>query len=91
VIVGDRSLIQPPAPFQMPVLTNIGGRPVMPDLRGMTLRDANRVASKLGLSMTSEGDGAVTAQTPAPGDFLPESGRVSLQLHRPTGKSGGNR
>jgi membrane peptidoglycan carboxypeptidase len=82
IVAGDRPLFQPSAPFQMPVPINVGGRTVMPDLRGMGLRDATRAASKLGLSMTSDGDGVVTAQTPEPGEFLPESGRGSLQLHR---------
>jgi cell division protein FtsI/penicillin-binding protein 2 len=92
IVAGHAPLIEPPAPFKMPVLTNIGGRSVMPDLRGMSLRDANRVASQLGLSMASDGDGFVTAQTPQPGEFLPESGRGSLQLHRLAPKpSGGTR
>ncbi len=89
IVAGDRPLVQSPAPFQMPVIANVGGRPVMPDLRGMSLRDANRVASQLGLAMTSEGDGFVTAQTPQPGEFLPESGRGTLQLHRTAGKPNG--
>lgn len=73
-----------------PIVTNAGGRPLMPDLRGMTLRDAIRVASSIGLSMASEGDGVVVAQTPAPGTAINSSERARIQLRRIPGGSGGN-
>jgi cell division protein FtsI/penicillin-binding protein 2 len=92
IVASDHQPVQPPSRQESPVITLVGGRPVMPDVRGMTLRNALRLTSRLGLTMTSEGDGVVVAQSPAPGEFLAESGRGSIQLRRtPVRTSGGNR
>jgi membrane peptidoglycan carboxypeptidase len=92
IVASDHQLLQPPSRQESAVITLVGGRPVMPDVRGMTLRDALRVTSGLGLTMTSEGDGVVVTQSPAPGEFLSESGRGSIQLRRtPVRTSGGGR
>jgi membrane peptidoglycan carboxypeptidase len=92
IVASDRHLLPPPQPEAAPVITRVGGRPVMPDLRGMTLRDANRITTALGLSTVSEGDGVVVSQTPAAGEFLGESGRAALQLRRVSSRTpGGDR
>lgn len=92
IVASDRPLLQAPPRPETPVIALVGGRPVMPDVRGMTLRDALRVTSALGLTMTSEGDGFVVTQSPQPGEFLSESGRGSIQLRRTVPRtSGGNR
>lgn len=92
VVASDHQLVQPPARPETPVITRVGGRPVMPDMRGMTLRDAVRMANTLGLSPTAEGDGFVVSQTPAAGEFLSDTGRCTLILRRTVAKtSGGDR
>jgi beta-lactam-binding protein with PASTA domain len=63
----------------------------MPDLRGLTLRDAVRLTTTLGLSLTTDGDGVVVSQSPAAGEFLAESGRCALQLRRTLKTTGGDR
>lgn len=80
----------PPVGEQTAVITRVGGRPVMPDMTGLTLREAIRVANELGMYMTPQGDGTVVAQTPLPGEFV-EPGRpltVQLQRHPPAPRGG---
>jgi len=92
IVASDRPLLQaPPRPESTPVVTRVGGRPVMPDVRGLTLREALRITTALGLTMTSDGDGVVVTQTPAPGEFLAESGRGAIQLRRTILRAGGDR
>ncbi len=66
----------------IPTITRVGGRPVMPDIRGLSLRDAMRVAHALGLTLTSDGDGFVVSQTPAPGEFVEPGTLGTLRLRR---------
>jgi cell division protein FtsI/penicillin-binding protein 2 len=91
IVLSDRPLLQPPPRPETPVVTLVGGRPVMPDVRGLTLRDALRVTTALGLTMTSDGDGVVVTQTPAPGEFLAGFGRGAIQLRRTIIRAGGDR
>jgi cell division protein FtsI (penicillin-binding protein 3) len=92
IISGAPSLL-PAAPAvleQQPLITRVGGRPVMPDMTGLSLREAIRVANELGMYMTPQGDGTVVAQMPQPGEFV-ESGRpliVQLQRHPPAPRGG---
>jgi hypothetical protein len=67
---------------EIPVMTRVGGRPVMPDLRGLMLRDASVLPIPWAES-DEPGDGFVVSQTPEPGDFLSESGRCTLQCGAP--------
>ena len=76
--------VAPPV-MEQSLITLVGGRPVMPDMTGLSLREAMRVANELGMYMTPQGDGTVVAQTPLPGEFV-EPGRpltVHLQRHTP--------
>jgi cell division protein FtsI/penicillin-binding protein 2 len=87
---------QPPQPTRAsavaPVPTDAAGRPIMPDLRGLTMRDALRAAQALNLSMTADGDGVVVFQTPVAGTILGSSRRGTLQLRRlPVGRGGSER
>ncbi len=50
----------------------------IPDLQGMALADAMKMAFQLGQNPVMEGSGWVVGQDPAPGD--PLSGRVTLKL-----------
>jgi len=66
----------------IPALAEIGGRSLMPDVRGMAMRDALRVLGRVGLSVRAAGDGVVTAQTPEPGEAIEPGGWSALQLRR---------
>ena len=92
IISASPSLLPAPAPVsdREPVITRVGGRPVMPDLTGLSLREAMRLANGLGMYLTTQGDGTVVTQTPPPGEFV-ESGRpmtLQLQRHPPSPRGG---
>jgi cell division protein FtsI (penicillin-binding protein 3) len=55
---------------------------VVPDLHGLSARDATRRLATLGLTVTLEGDGLVIAQHPPAGTPLEEGGRCKLVLGR---------
>jgi len=75
----------PVVPDGEPIITHVGGRPIMPDMRGLSLRAAIRLANELGIYMKTTGDGTVVEQTPAPGEFVDRgsSGALQLQRHSP--------
>jgi cell division protein FtsI (penicillin-binding protein 3) len=55
----------------------------VPDVRGMSAREAMRTLAALGLSPRVSGDGFVVSQEPAPGTPLEENGDSVLFLDRP--------
>jgi stage V sporulation protein D (sporulation-specific penicillin-binding protein) len=75
----------------LPTITQIGGQPVMPDMRGLSLREALRVANSLGLTMSFDGDGFVTTQSPNPGDAIQTGSTGVLRLRRQPLASGSGR
>ena len=60
-------------------MTDGGG---LPDLRGMSARDALRELARLGLTARMEGAGVVTDQTPAPGSVIEPGAACTLVLNR---------
>ena len=66
----------------MPTLTLVGGRALMPDVRGLSGRDALRVLGAAGLSVKMHGQGIVVTQVPLPGDPIESAGTSVLQLQR---------
>jgi membrane peptidoglycan carboxypeptidase len=54
----------------------------MPDVRGLSARDAMRKLVKAGLSAQIAGDGFVLSQDPAPGDAIANGGVCHLTLER---------
>jgi cell division protein FtsI (penicillin-binding protein 3) len=56
----------------------------IPDLRGMSARDAMRALGRLGLSTRIVGDGVVVSQDPAPGTFAGPGDVCRLVLERAT-------
>jgi cell division protein FtsI/penicillin-binding protein 2 len=69
-------------PTVIPVMTPVGDRKVMPDVRGLAARDAVRALGAMGLSVRLRGSGFVSAQTPEAGRLV-DSGEVSvLDLRR---------
>jgi cell division protein FtsI/penicillin-binding protein 2 len=70
--------IPPPVlPTVTQVMTPVGNRAVMPDVRGLAARDAVRALSAAGLLVKLRGSGFVTAQTPEAGQAV-DSGEVSI-------------
>jgi beta-lactam-binding protein with PASTA domain len=55
---------------------------LMPDLRGMSAREALRSLSRIGMSAKLSGDGFVVEQSPAPGDALVRGHACTLTLGR---------
>jgi len=94
MVAPDQSLLPRVAPrsnARVPAVTQVGGRSIMPDLRGMTLREAVRTAGALGLPLTSmEGDGVVVSQVPEAGSVLGPTSRGSILLRRVVGVSSGS-
>ena len=66
----------------MPTLTYLGGRTLMPDVRGMSGRDALRVLGTVGLQVRMSGQGVVSTQTPEPGEPVDAGNWSVLQLQR---------
>ena len=53
---------------------------VVPDVRGMTLRDAIYVLENLGLEVKVDGRGRVTTQSMTPGGKLIKGSTIKLQM-----------
>jgi cell division protein FtsI (penicillin-binding protein 3) len=73
-----------PAVDREPVVTLVsdGGPAMIPDVRGLSARDATRALMKLGLAVRISGQGFVRRQTPAPGTPI-EGGEICrLELGR---------
>jgi cell division protein FtsI (penicillin-binding protein 3) len=64
---------------------------VMPDLRGLSAREAIRMLSQIGMTARMSGDGFVIAQTPDPGAPLVRGDACALRLNRhvPAAPAGG--
>src|SRR5262249_52043743 len=59
----------------------------VPDVRGMSAREAIRKLVKLGLNAHASGDGFVVSQSPQPGEPLEPGGICQLTLARTTRRS----
>ena len=69
-----------PAIVTMPASMADGGG--LPDLRGMSAREALRELARLGLTARMQGAGVVTEQTPAPGSPIEPGAECTLVLNR---------
>jgi cell division protein FtsI (penicillin-binding protein 3) len=75
---------------QPPVLSLVADTPgTVPDLRGLSAREAVHRLVKLGLSARLSGNGFVVSQDPQPGTALEAGGVCRLQLNRLTSRSEG--
>jgi hypothetical protein len=61
----------------------------MPDLRGLSAREALRLLSRIGLTARMSGDGFVVEQFPLPGSALVRGDACSLKLGRHAEPAGG--
>jgi cell division protein FtsI (penicillin-binding protein 3) len=75
----------PTAPLAiMPVASpSWPGQVVLPELRGLGLREALRVLARLGITPRVSGEGVVIDQDPLPGTALESGGACRLALGRP--------
>jgi beta-lactam-binding protein with PASTA domain len=55
---------------------------VMPDLRGLSARDALHLLTRIGMTASMKGDGFVVRQSPAAGTPLTPGDSCALQLER---------
>ncbi len=67
-----------------PEPVSVGGPAVMPDVRGLSVREALRVLGAAGLLVHVSGSGVVTAQTPTPGEAIEPGAWSALELRRGT-------
>jgi cell division protein FtsI (penicillin-binding protein 3) len=65
-----------------PMVTEAGGVPLVPDVRGLSAREAIRVLTRAGLSARIAGSGVVSAQLPEAGAPLERGASISLLLKR---------
>ena len=82
-----------PSIVTMPAGMTEGG---LPDLRGLSARDALRELARLGMTVRMQGAGVVIEQTPAPGSLIEPGAACTLVLNRrppprPTGAIGDQR
>jgi beta-lactam-binding protein with PASTA domain len=70
---------EPPPAVIVPVETPPG---TVPDVRGLSAREATRKLIKVGLSARLQGNGFVVSQDPAPGEPVVEGGICRLTLER---------
>jgi len=69
--------------MEAPVVNLVAAGPgTLPDLRGMSAREATRMLVKLGMSARLAGDGIVVVQDPQPGSPLEQGGVCRLTLTR---------
>jgi cell division protein FtsI (penicillin-binding protein 3) len=85
VIVERADTVDAAGPAASPSIRVINDGPpgTMPDLQGMSARDALRRLVKLGLTARVEGDGFVVAQDPPSGAVLDGVAQCRLTLNRP--------
>jgi cell division protein FtsI (penicillin-binding protein 3) len=75
-----------PPPSIVTLATGGGSVSLIPDLRGLSARDALRTLASLGLSARVQGTGVVVEQTPLPGSPLERGISCHLVLDRDTSR-----
>lgn len=71
-----------PLPKIVELARGEGNAPLIPDLRGLSARDALRTLSRLGMSARVEGRGIVVEQEPPPGTVVERGSTGTLILER---------
>ncbi|MGH9407871.1 MAG: penicillin-binding protein, partial [Vicinamibacterales bacterium] len=89
VLVASHDPSRAPEPAPEPAVASVLATTVepardglMPDLRGLSAREALRLLSRIGMTADLSGDGFVEAQSPAPGAVLVRGDACSLHLAR---------
>ena len=78
--------VNAPAMRPVPLLSAIDAS-TMPDVRGLSARDAMRVLSQAGLSVRVSGSGSVATQSPEPGQPIEAGGWSTIELRRGDARS----
>jgi stage V sporulation protein D (sporulation-specific penicillin-binding protein) len=65
----------------------MAGQVVLPELRGLSLREALRVLARLGITPRVSGEGVVIEQDPPPGTAVEAGGACRLALGRPVAET----
>jgi cell division protein FtsI (penicillin-binding protein 3) len=73
-------------PSIVTLATGVGSASLIPDLRGLSAREALQALAKLGLSARVQGKGVVVEQTPLPGSPLERGVTCNLVLDRDTSR-----
>ena len=60
----------------------VNGARELPDLRGLSAREALRVLTRFGMAARLTGDGIVISQRPAPGSVIDSGATCELRLDR---------
>jgi cell division protein FtsI (penicillin-binding protein 3) len=96
VLVARNEVPREVAPQPVSATTLLGGiaehseTDVMPDLRGLSARDALRTLTRIGMTAKMSGAGFVLEQSPEPGTLLDTSGACVIKLgRRPVGGAEG--
>jgi cell division protein FtsI/penicillin-binding protein 2 len=86
LLVAASGPTMPPRPARstalVPTLMPVGGLTLMPDVAGLTAREAVRALGGVGLDVRVHGDGFVVAQTPEAGAAIEPGGSATVQLER---------
>ena len=86
--VGVRPVV---ASVERPSLVPAGGPALMPDVRGLSAREALRALNAAGLTVRLRGSGFVATQAPAPGQPVDDGMTSELVLQREPRGAGGSR
>jgi cell division protein FtsI (penicillin-binding protein 3) len=82
-VTASEAAVQPAAVrTTAPAMFELARSGVMPDLRGLSAREAIRVLSQIGMTARMSGDGFVIAQSPDPGASLVRGDLCALRLNR---------
>jgi membrane peptidoglycan carboxypeptidase len=85
VLVARQERLAPPAPIVAPAVVALHSdapESALPDLTGMSAREAVRELARLGLTARMQGAGVVVDQQPAAGSLIEPGGSCTLVLNR---------
>jgi membrane peptidoglycan carboxypeptidase len=94
LVAGDFPSLPPRPPSALSLtaaLRPVGGVTLMPDVSGLSAREAVRALSGVGLFVRIRGDGFVARQSPAPGEPVDPGGLGVVELRRPPEQPTGTR
>lgn len=76
----DQSFVRPTPQPVNPVRQPLAGEAVVPDLTGLTIRQAGEALAKAELHFNFTGSGLVKSQTPSPGQVVNKGSTVSIKF-----------
>lgn len=76
----DQSFVRPSPQTVNPVRQPLAGEAVVPDLTGLTIRQAGEALAKTELHFNFSGSGLVKSQTPSPGQVVNKGSTVNIKF-----------